>query len=268
MTTKLAGRDRARLERSLNRLVSGLVAKEFTFVMPAASPEQLQRQLVKYDDRRVALSQEIFGLVIDLTTVPEFLKVITAHVVGFGTQKADDRELAALQRLMRESFPLCAVAFSRLYGPRFVALLHGETITYQEYVRALNRFEQITNNMMPLGGRLTLKLLGRDVAGINSSAATGSLIVLASSPARAELLRQWAKRRPVRSDTILNQLKARVRSKKFWVKAAFGMVEYQPHQLRQEVVVLDLSTGRATSSVSPPRIGVEFGFSLRDIGGA
>jgi hypothetical protein len=267
MTTKIAGQDRTRLERSLSRLMGSLVASNFTFVMPGASQEQFRQQLVKYDDARAAMSQEIFGFVIDMTSVPEFLKIVMGHVVGFGVMEADGRELAALQRLMRSSFPLCAIAFSKLYGPRFVALLHGENITYQEYIRALNRFEQINLSMMPLGGRLTLKLLGKTVAGINSSAATGSMIILASSPSRAELLRQWVRRRPVRNDTMLNQLKARARSPKFWVKALLGAVEYQPHQLRQEVIVLDLTTGHATSSVYP-RLGIEFGFSLSNIGGA
>jgi len=267
MTTKIAGRDRARLEKTLSRLMSSLVANDFTFVMPGASPRQFQQQLVKYDDARAAMSQEIFGFVIDMANVPEFLKIVMGHVVGFGVMEADERELTALQRLMCSSFPLCAVAFSKLYGPRFVALLHGESITYQEYIRALNRFEQINLSMMPLGSRLTLKLLGKAVAGINSSAATGSMIVLASSPGRAELLRQWVKRRPVRNDTMLNQLKARARNPKLWLKALLGVVEYQPHQLRQEVIVLDLTTGGATSSASP-RLGVEFGFSLSEIGAA
>jgi hypothetical protein len=198
--------------------------------------------------------------------MPEFIKVITEHVVGFGAGKVDDEDLATLQQLMKSCFPLCAFAFSRLYGPRFLAIIDGESIAQQDVFESMDKFEQINLCMMELGGRLELKLFGKSVVGINSSAATGSLVIVASSTNRAGVLRQWVSSKPLHNDTMVNQMKERFTSLKFWAKAAFGMIEYKPHQLRQEVIVLDAQTGQATSTASP-RLGFEFGFSLEDIAG-
>jgi hypothetical protein len=199
--------------------------------------------------------------------VPGLVEAVTKRVVGFGTERVGDEELAALQQTMRSHFPLCAFSFSQMYGPRFVAILDGQDLPQSGLHEAMDRFEQINLCMMRLGGRLELKLFGKSVVGINGSGATGSLIVVDSDTEHAGLLRQWVRGKPLRNDTILNQMKERFTRWQFWAKAVVGMIEYKPHQLRQEVIVLDAQTGQATSTTSP-RLGFEFGFSLNDITGS
>jgi len=255
------------LNASLERLVNGLIAKEFTFVTPEASPQQLQERLSEFDKGRIGLFGKVFGYAIGASEVPAVVQTITQHVVSLGAEKVADEELAALQEFMRSSFPLCAVAFSRMFGPRFLAIRDGDCLSQPELFEAMDSFEHINLCMMQLGGRLELKLFGKALLGVNSSAATGSLILVASTTERANLLRQWVNSKPLHSDTILNQMKERFTRWQFWTKAIFGMIEYQPHQLRQEVIVLDAQTGQATSTASP-RIGFEFGFALTDIASA
>ncbi len=253
-----------RLEASLDRLVNGLIAKEFTFVTPESSAQEMQEELARFDEGRLWLNGKVFGFLMGGADVPDFVKTVTEHVVAFGTEQVDDKELAALQQLMRLSFPLCAFAFSKLYGPRFAAIVNGDSLTPGELFEAMDRFQQINLCMMDLGGRLSLKLFGKSIVGLNNSAATGSMVVVASSTKRSQLLRQWVSSKPLRSDTAINQMKELFSRWQFWAKALFGMIEYQPHQLRQEVIVLDAETGAAASTASP-RLGFEFGFGLADV---
>jgi hypothetical protein len=196
--------------------------------------------------------------------MPEFVKTLTEQVVGFGADPVTEAELAGLQQLMRANFPLCAFAFSTLYGPRFAAILNGDGLTQSALFEALERFQQVNVCLMALGGRLSLKLFGKSLLSFNASAATGSLFIVASTAERSNALRRWVESKPLQSDTIVNQLKERLTRWQFWAKALVGVVEYKPHQLRQEVIVLDASSGEATSSVAP-RIPFEFGFSLSEV---
>jgi hypothetical protein len=267
IATEVSSRRPQALEKALERVVSGLAAKEYNFLASDESPEAMREQLEKFDEGRLGITGKVFGLALGLTDLSGVVKTITKHVVGFGVQEVDGEDLAALRDLMLSSFPLAAVAYSRLYGPRFLAVVAGDDLKREEFVEAIDRFERINLVMMELGGRLTLKLFGRSVLGVNGSSATGSLVVLASSTARANVLREWAAARPLHSDTMLNQMKERFTSLRFWAKAAIGLIEYKPNQLRQEVLVLDAQTGRVTSTASP-RLGFEFGFALEDIAAA
>ena len=252
------------LEAALNRLVNGLVAKEFTFVTPEATPQQMQERLANFDEGRLWLGSKLFGFLIGGADMPDFAKTITRRVVAFGAEKIDDAELATLQQHMRAYFPLCAIAFSKMYGPRFVVIVDGDSMTQSQLFEALDRFQEINLCMMPLGGRLSIKLFGKSIMGINASAATGSMIVVTSTIERAGLLRQWVNSKPLHSDTMLSQMKERFTRWQFWAKAVFGFIEVTPNQLRQEVIVLDAQTGQSTSTASP-RLGFEFGFSLSDV---
>jgi hypothetical protein len=252
------------LEPSLNRLVNGLVSKDFKFVTPEATTQQMREQVAKFDKERTGLTGRLFALMLGGTDMPDIAKTITKHIVAFGAEDVNDAELATLQQLMRAFFPLSAIAFSKVYGPRFVAIVDGDDCTQSELSSAMDRFEQINLCIMPLGGRLSIKLFGKSILGINASTATGSLLIAVSNSQRAGLVRRWVKDRPLHSDTMLNQLKERFGRWQFWAKAVVGMVEYKPHQLRQEAIVLDAQTGSATSTASP-RVGFEFGFALSDI---
>jgi hypothetical protein len=252
------------LEASLDRLVNGLIAREFTFVTPESSAQGMQEGLAKFDEGRLWLGGKVFGFLLGGADLPDFVKTITEHVVAFGAEQVDDRELAALQQLMQQSFPLCAFAFSKMYGPRFAAIVNGDSMTEGELFEAMDRFQQINLCLMELGGRLSLKLFGKSIIGLNASAATGSLVVVASSTKRSHLLRQWVSSKPLHSDTAINQMKELFTRWQFWAKALFGMIEYKPHQLRQEVIVLDAEAGEAASTASP-RLGFEFGFGFSDV---
>lgn len=98
----------------------------------------------------------------------------------------------------------------------------------------------------------------------NTSTASGSLIVLISSLERASLIQKWISEISLHSDTAINQIKDHIKSPKFWILAALGFVTYKPHQLRQEIIILDIKNNSATSTASP-RISFEFGFSLQDL---
>jgi hypothetical protein len=247
--------------------MNGLLAKEYTFVTPEASPEQMHERLAQFDTGRLWLSGKVFGFLIGGADMPDFVKTITKHVVAFGAESVNDAELATLQQLMRASFPLCAFSFSKLYGPRFAAIVSGDDITQSELFESMERFQQINLCMMELGGRLSLKLFGKSIVGLNASAATGSMVLVTSTTERASLLRQWVSSKPLHNDTLIEQMKERFSRWQFWAKAVFGMIEYKPNQLRQEVIVLDAQTGGATSTASP-RMGFEFGFALTDIAGS
>lgn len=253
-----------RFAASLNCLARMLIAKGFTFVTPEASPEHMNAQLAKFDEGRLWLGGKVFSLLLGGADLPEFAQTITKHVVAFGAEQVDDAELAALQQLMRSCFPLCAFAFSKLYGPRFVALINGDNLTQAELCELMDQFQQVNFCMMGLGGRLSLKLFGKSILGINGSAATGSLFIVTSTTERANRLHQWVHDQPLHSDTMINQMKESLTRWQFWAKAAFGMIEYKPHQLRQEAIVLNTQLGQAVSSASP-RLAFEFGFSLEDL---
>lgn len=267
MSVNLVGQNRRQLEAALSRLVNGLIAKDFTFVTTGGSQRRFQEKLVRYADARAGLPHDLIGIALDLGGMPEVVKIVAKHVVSFGTDMVDDKELAALHELMRSSFQYCAVSFSKVYGPRFVVLINGDAISPPQFRKAALYFEKINQCMMSLGGRLNLKLLGKPVAGINAHAATGSMIILVSSAGRAQQLsQQLVRTRPFGSDKRWGQLKTRVASPISWAKAAFSVLDYRPTQLRQEAIILDVTTGRATSTV-PLRLGMEFGFSLKDING-
>jgi hypothetical protein len=224
----------------------------------------MQEGLAKFDEGRLWLGGKVFGFLVSGGDMPGFVKTIAGHVVALGAEKVDDADLVALQQLMQGSFPLCAFAFSKMYGPRFAAVVNGDGVTQPAVFGAMDQFQQINLRMMGLGGRLSLKLFGKSVLGLDASAATGSMILLAPTTERAGVLRQWVSSKPLHSDTITNQMKERFARWQFWAKAIFGMIEYKPHQLRQEVIVLDAETGQATSTASP-RLGFEFGFALSDV---
>lgn len=248
----------------IERLVNGLVAKEFTFVSPDASPEHMQARLTKFDEGRLKIGSAVFKLIIGTTEVPGVVKTVAQRVVSFTTEAVQDQELAELQQLMHTCFPLSAFSFSKMYGPRFVTIVDGDMLAQQELLDTLDRFEHVNLRMLELGSRVALKVFGKAMVGLKGGGATGSMILLASTPERAAVLRSWLTRRPLQSDTIVNQLKERAKRPQFWIKAVFGFIEYKPYQLRQEVVVMDLQTGQAVSSVSP-RLAFEFGFSMEDI---
>lgn len=245
----------------IKRLMDGLIANDYTFVTSELSAEQMQREVATFDENRSGLMAKMFGLGIGMSDVPGVMKFITKNVVGFGSEAVDTTELAQLRAYMHESFPLCAFSFSRIYGPRFLAIVDGDAITQEQFLAAVDRFEQVNVCMLQLGGRVALKLFGKTMFGINSSAASGTLVVLANTTGRAAILKQWAAMRPLHSDTIVNQMRQRFTSVKFWAKALVGFIEYTPHQLRQEIVVVDGLTRQASSTASP-RLPFEFGFSL------
>ncbi len=252
------------IDVALTQIIRGLSSKGYRFVTCDTSVQEMQHGLVQFDEGRLWLGGKLFSFVLGGSDLPAFAQSITEHVVGLGTEEVEDAELEKLQQLMRDSFPLCAFAFSKIWGPRFTAVANGDEVSPEELFTALDRFEVISHCMMELGGRLTLKLFGKSVLGLNGSAATGSLLLVASTTERAVALRQWVASKPLRSDTIVNQLKERFSRWQFWAKAAIGMIEYKPHQLRQEVIVVDAQSSQATSTASP-RFGFEFGFSLSDI---
>ncbi|MDJ0708630.1 MAG: hypothetical protein QNJ46_35650 [Leptolyngbyaceae cyanobacterium MO_188.B28] len=255
---------RRRIERSLNHLINISVNKGYTFIDSDVSQNSIQEQLARFDDRRSGTYNKIFGFMISGYDMPEFAKTISKNVIGFGTEKIDDEELAALQQLMASTFPLCAIGFNQMYGARFLAILNGDTMQKNEFFDALDAFQQINLLMMVLGGRISIKLFGRSLLAVDSSAATGSIIFVSSNTERAQLVRQWLSEKPLHNDTMLNQMKERFTSVKFWAKAVFGFIEVKPHQLRQEAIVLDAQSQQSTSTVSP-RLGFEFGFSLDEI---
>jgi hypothetical protein len=251
------------LENSLNRLVSGLISKGFMFVTTETSAQQMQEQVSKFDEGRLQLTNKLTDVMFSVYGVPVIAKKITELVFVLGVDKANDTELATLHQLMQSNFPLCAISFSKIYGPRFVPIINGDSITQQDFFVIMDRFQEINLSMLALGGRLALKLLGKPFS-FNVSSATGSIIFIASTTQRANVLRQWISSKPLRSDTVINELKKRVTRWQFWAKAVFGLIEYAPHQLRQEAIVLDVQIGQATSTAAP-RLSFEFGFSLNEI---
>lgn len=49
--------------------------------------------------------------------------------------------------------------------------------------------------------------------------------------------------------------------------APAGLIDYEPHALRRDAVVLDAKSGRALGAAYP-RSGFEFGFATEDVGAA
>jgi hypothetical protein len=253
------------LENSLNRLVSGLISKGFMFVTTETSAQQMQEQVTEFDEGRLQLTKKLTDVMFSVYGVPVIAKKITELVFVLGVDKANDTELAELHQMMQSNFPLCAISFSKINGPRFVPIINGDSITQQDFFVIMDRFQEINLSMLTLGGRLALKLLGKPFS-FNVSSATGSIIFIASTTQRANVLRQWISSKPLRSDTVINELKKRVTRWQFWAKAVFGLIEYTPHRLRQEAIVLDVQIGQATSTATP-RLSFEFGFSLNEIEG-
>jgi len=165
---------------------------------------------------------------------------------------------------MRENFPLCAITVSKIYGPRFVAVVDCDDMTQDRLSEIIERFTMINLFNLQLGGRLTLKLLGNTALKLHGSSATGSMILITSKTRQAAVLREWVKQIPLHNDTALAQVKKMGKDPKFWAGLALGMVQYRPNQLRQEVIVLDAQSGLITSTESL-RLPLEFGFSLPDI---
>lgn len=252
------------IKSSLDKLAIGLTNKQFTFVVSELSQNHMQERLTKFDEQRLGLGGKLFCFIISGTDMPDFVKIIAKNVIGFGAGKVDDEQLQELQEIMRRHFPLCAFSFSRLYGPRFVAVLNGQEMSEDELNIAINNFEEINLYMMHLGGRLELKLFGKSIIGLNGSGSTGSLIIIAPDSRCSHSISQWLAKRPIHNDTIINQMKERFTRWQFWTKLAVGMIEYKPNQLRQEVIVIDAQTASATSTASP-RLNFEFGFALTDI---
>ncbi|MEM9272803.1 MAG: hypothetical protein AAGA80_07540 [Cyanobacteria bacterium P01_F01_bin.143] len=126
-----------RVEEALNHLVNVLIDKGFTFVTSDISPNHMQDQLTSFDQRRLKTYGKVFGFMISGYDMPGFVKTISKNVVGFGTEKIEDEELAALQQLMQSTFPVCAVAFNQLYGARFIAIVNGDSMTKNEVFNAL-----------------------------------------------------------------------------------------------------------------------------------
>jgi predicted transcriptional regulator len=252
------------LEGLIDYLVNVLVSKEFTFVTTEASPQKMHEKLIEFDDKRLWLGGKMLGFLMTGSDIPAFVTNISGRVISLGAEDVEDEALIAIQKIMKSRFPLCAFSFSRLYGPRFAAIISGDHFTRQELFETLDKFEQVNLRMMELGGRLSWKLFGKSVLGINSSSATGSLIIVASTTKRANAIRQRLSEKPLHSDTAINQMKERVTRWQFWAKAAFGSIEYTPHQLRQEVIVLDVESGHVTSTASP-RLRFEFGFALSEL---
>lgn len=252
------------IQDSLQHLVNGLVAKGFSFMAPETTSDDWQKQIAEYDKGRLWLSKKIFGFAMGGADLPGFAETVMEHAIGFGTKKVEDADLLTLKKMMLESFPLCATGYSKLYGPRFVGILPGDDLTEEGLYGTLDAFQEINLQMMLLGGRMVLKLLGQPILGLNNSAATGTLVLVGSKSRTAEVLRDWVSNKPLQSDTIVNQIKERFSRWQFWAKAVFGMIEYKPHQLRQEIIILDAESKQATSTARP-RLGFEFGFSLGDI---
>jgi len=250
--------------KALEALVKALNSQKFVFVSAADSEKALQERIDKADQTSVEIGNKVLGFALQLA--PGFVQTICEHAVSFSAAKVDDKELAELLAVMQASFPLSALAFSVTHGPRFVPIIDGSALSQSDLIKATEAFTAINLSLMPLANRMSLALLGHSVMKGDFSSATGSMIILAPSTERAERLREWTKALPLQNDTVLNQAKERLGSPLFWAKAAIGMVEHHPHQLRQEIVIIDLTKNVATSTTSP-RMDFEFGFSLADITG-
>ncbi|MEM7015488.1 MAG: hypothetical protein AAF585_28850 [Verrucomicrobiota bacterium] len=224
----------------------------------------MQDEFRKFDDARSKLSNKVFRLVGSGSDLPEIATKVIDNVFSLGVEAADDKELDSLQRKMQSSFPLCGLSFSRLYGPQLVAIISGDDVTDAELITTINRFQQINLCLMELGGRSVIKLFGKTFGRLKNKVAVGSLIIVASDAERVTHVRQLLAALPMRNDTAINQMKQIFSRWQFWLKACVGLIEYKTSQLRQEVVVLDSSTGTATSTASP-RWSFEFGFSLSDL---
>ena len=237
------------LETSLNQLVELLVAKRFVFFQPESSVSDMQEYATAYDKYRTEIFNRLTGLVMMPMEGPDLLKKILNNIMRLGTEKIDDEMLTSLHELIESHFLVCALGSHFSLGPRFVAILVGDEMSYDEIMDALSHFEKINLLLMQVGGRWCIKVLGKTMLRMDYANSTGSMIILTSSTDKFNLLRQWLKDRPLRCDTVINQLR------KFQVR---------PQQIRQEVVIWDVKANQAISTVAP-RISFEFGFSLNDL---
>lgn len=267
MNTTATFRDVAapNVDAILARLATGLTRKGFTFLEADPDGTAIRNSLEASDRRMLSLTRTGFSLAMCGVDLPVLTRVVSGHVIGFGADAVADKDLAALRELMSDSFPVSAIAFSQFHGPRFAAVVGAKELNGDAMGATLDQFEQVTTTLMPLGGRLSLKLLGRTVLGMNCSSATGSLFVVARTTREAAGIRQRLGERPLRNDSAWNQIKESACRWQFWAKAALGVVESRAHQLRQEVIVVDTETG-TVSSTATARIPFEFGFALSDVG--
>ncbi|MFO1041385.1 MAG: hypothetical protein U0941_06335 [Planctomycetaceae bacterium] len=245
----------------LGRIAAGLASKGFTFLDTDPDGASIRNGLDASDRRKCSLANMGFRLGMCGADLSALARIVSGQVIGFGADAVADEELAALRGLMADAFPVSAIAFSQIYGPRFAAIVEATELNGDSMGATLEQFERVNTILMPLGGRLSLKLFGRTVMGMNHSSATGSLFVVARTASEATDIRQRLAGHPLRNDTAWNQLKQSACRWQFWAKAAFGMVEYLPNQLRQEVLVVDVETGNVTSTATG-RCPFEFGFSL------
>lgn len=260
----------AKWDATLTQAVQGLVSKGFSFLATTQTAQEFCRQVDEFDQKRTVLTQQVFNLLNSFgfgmsSETPEYLRLVSKHIIGFGTQDISDEDLGVLHETIKDWFPLCAITFARLHGPRFVPIINGDCLTQQEFVAVVNQFQLVNLALLEVGGRLQVKLFGMGL-NVQGSSACGSLIVIASDTQRARQLGQWGKQLDLHSDTVWNQIKERATRWQFWAKAVFGILEYKPNQLRQEVIVIDAQTGLATTSAAG-RIGLDFGFAIDEICG-
>lgn len=74
-------------------------------------------------------------------------------VVGFAAGQVAEHDLATLQRAMTERVPLCALTFSKMYGPRFAAIVNGDSMTPRNLQMAIESFEEANAMMLEVGSR-------------------------------------------------------------------------------------------------------------------
>lgn len=252
------------LEVSLENIVNTLIAQKFHFISESLSTCILHEQITTYDKYRSSMSNTLFKLFMGGGDQPEFINNILKYSINFTVNAVTDSELVSLKNMITNNFPISAITFSKIYGPRFVTVVMDDNLSETDFQRSIDNFTQINFHMLELGGRLALGIFGRKLFNINSSSSTGSMIIVTASTSRAELLRQWIHNTHIHNDTAISQLKELAGRWQFWAKAAIGMMEFKPNQLRQEIIVLDTQAKHATSS-SSPRLPFEFGFSLNNI---
>ncbi len=251
------------IEDKLQKIIGGLSAKKFLFLKSEQNANDFKERIEKFDEKRLNLTRKLFNFYIGITDCPPIAQTIMKNIFSFTAINVEEKELQKLQNLMVDNFPLCCMSAGAMCGPRFVPIIYDDNLTKDEILDAIERFQNINLTMLPLGGRLALKIFGTKLR-MNASSVTGSLIIISPNPDRTKFIQNIIDNIPFESDTILNQLKERFSRWQFWVKSLIGFIEYKPNQLRQEIIIVDSQTGTAKSNINP-RLGFEFGFELRNI---
>jgi hypothetical protein len=248
---------------ALERIVNLLPTKDYGFITHGKSGD-LMKKIEAFDQFRTGIGSKLFGFMIGGSDLSTLSQKLLKNTIGFGTVAVTDQELNKLIEELCDSFPISALKVSRYMGPMYTAILCGDTAKQEQIISAVTKFQQLNESLLHIGGRATVRLLGKNVAELKGSHAIGNLIVITSTSSRAAVVREWVSKIPLRNDTALNQFKSRFSRWQTYAKLVVGMVEVQVEQLKQEVIIVDAETNRATSSVSL-RLPYEFGFSLKSL---